>query len=133
MKALLFMAVGLLLVTLSSLITWNLAQPVEPEKPVYVIGAVTILDAQRLPLYQSVAQPIAHSSGGYLPQGFGNPQLLEGEIPSPGQFFVERFESAEALQRFLSAMDESGATALRDEVAQVHFMVALPAYEGYVE
>jgi uncharacterized protein (DUF1330 family) len=133
LRALLSVAAGLLLVTFSSVVTWNIAQIAEPENPVYVVGSVTILDSHRLPLYQSVAQPIAHDSGGYLPQALGDPQLLEGEIPSPGHFFVERFDSPEALQRFLKAMDESGVMALRDEVAEVHFMVAVPAYKGHVE
>jgi len=124
---------GFLLVTLSSLVSWNLAKTREPEDPVFVIGAVTILDSERLPEYQAIAQPIAHGAGGYLPQAMGTPQLLEGALPSQGQFFVERFDSQEALEVFLDAMDQSGALTLRDEVARVHFMLALPAYRGHIE
>ncbi|MFK8047037.1 MAG: DUF1330 domain-containing protein [Halioglobus sp.] len=124
---------ALLLVTISCAITWKIARTTIPEEPVYVVGAVSVLDPQRLPLYQSIAQPIAHEAGGYLPQAMGSPQMLEGELPAPGQFFVERFQSQEALQRFLTAMDDSGALKLRDEVAKVHFMLALPAYRGHQE
>lgn len=133
MKGLQLFLAGFLLVTLSSLVTWNLAQTPEPDDPVFVIGAVTILDRERLADYQAIAQPIAHSAGAYLPQAMGAPQLLEGELPSPGQFFVERFESQEALDAFLVAIDQSGVLTLRDEVAKVHFMLALPAYAGHVE
>lgn len=133
MKTTFLIMLGLLLVGISSAVTWKIAAEIEPKNPIYVVGAVTVLDADRLPLYQSVAQPIAHEAGGYLPQAFGAPQLLEGTLPSPGQFFVERFDSPDALQRFLAAMNESGAIALRDEVAEVHFMVALPAYRGHTE
>jgi uncharacterized protein (DUF1330 family) len=97
---------------------------------VYVLGRVSVTDPERLPDYQAIAQPIAHSAGGYEPLGFGQANLLEGRAPMDGLYFVERFSSAEALASFQSAIEESGALGLRDEVAEVHFMLSIPAYQS---
>jgi uncharacterized protein (DUF1330 family) len=95
---------------------------------VYVIGAVTVTDPERLPEYQAVAQPMAHRLSGYTPLAFDQPLVLEGELPLDARYFVERFSSMTELEAFLAEMEKSGALALRDAAADVHFMLALPAY-----
>ena len=95
---------------------------------VYVIGSVTVTDPARLPEYQAQAQPLAHSSGGYEPLGFSQPRLIEGQLPAEGLFFVERFESDEALNGFLNSAAMQDLKNLRDQVAKVHFMLAIDAY-----
>lgn len=97
---------------------------------VYVIGAVTVTDPERLPDYQAIAQPMAHRLSGYTPLAFDQPQVLEGELPLQARYFVERFSSMAELETFLVEIEASGALELRDAAADVHFMLALPAYVG---
>lgn len=113
---------------LSSLGTWYVLTRSNQEA-VYVIGSVTVTDLARLPKYQSQAQPVAHSHGGYEPLGFGPPRRIEGTVPTQGLFFVERFASQEALDRFLNDKAFRSLKPLRDEVADVHFMLAIDAYK----
>lgn len=112
---------------LSALGTWYvLTRP--DQEAVYVIGSVTVTDPARLPEYQAQAQPVAHGHGGYEPLGFGAPRRIEGTVPTHGMFFVERFASQEALDRFLNDEAFRSLKPLRDEVADVHFMLAIDAY-----
>ena len=113
---------------LSSLGTWYVLTRSHQEA-VYVIGSVTVTDPERLPEYQAQAQPVAHSHGGYEPLGFGAPRGIEGTVPTQGLFFVERFASQEALDRFLNDEAFRHLKPLRDEVADVHFMLAIDAYQ----
>ena len=46
----------------------------------------------------------------------------------PGLFFVERFDSMATVERFQAEMEEQGLIKLRQQVAKMHFLMALPAY-----
>ncbi len=99
-----------------------------PATGVYLIGAVTVTDPERLPQYQAIAGPLAAETGGYVPLAFGSPEMLEGVAPTDGWFFVERYESKESLHKFITSPAFIEAKALRDEVADVHFMMVVEAY-----
>jgi uncharacterized protein (DUF1330 family) len=96
---------------------------------IYLIGAVTITNPERLPQYQKRAGPLAAATGGYVPLAFSEATMIEGQAPSPGQFFIERYDSLEGLNRFINSPEYANAKLLRDEVADVHFMMWLPALE----
>ena len=98
------------------------------DEAVYVIGAVTITDPERLPEYRAISEPMAHRLAGYTPLAFSQPELLDGELPVSARYFVERYDSREQLDAFLRELEASGGLDLRHEVADMHFMVALPAY-----
>jgi uncharacterized protein (DUF1330 family) len=95
--------------------------------PVYLIGAVTVTDAERLPEYQAIAGPLAAESGGYVPLALSTPNMIEGELPAPGSFFIERYDSLEGLMAFVNSAEFQEAKKFRDEIADVHFMMWLPA------
>jgi uncharacterized protein (DUF1330 family) len=113
----------------SSLVTRHLMLPTLADHPVYLVGSVTITDPERLPEYQAVAGPLAAQVGGYLPLAFAEPQLIEGRLPMDAIYFIERYDSLEGLQRLLESEDFRQAKKLRDKVAEVHFMMWLPAVE----
>ena len=94
---------------------------------VYLIGSVTITDRERLPEYQAIAGPLAAEAGGYLPLAFAAPNMLEGEAPTGGLYFIERYDSIEGLNAFINSEEFQAAKELRDQVANVHFMMWLPA------
>ncbi len=50
------------------------------------------------------------------------------QIPVPGLFFVERFDSMSTVEKFQAEMETQGLTKLRQQVAQIHFLMAVPAY-----
>ena len=105
-----------------------LAMEARQADSVWVLGAFSVRDEQKLREYQAVAQPLAKSSGGYVPMAVGPPRLIEGELPAQGLFFVERFEDEASLNQFLDLFESSGRRALRDAAADVHFLLAIPAY-----
>ena len=113
----------------SGITAWGLRQDVSDEA-VYVVGAVTVTHPDRLPAYRAISEPLAHRVAGYTPLAFDQPIMLEGEAPVNGRFFVERYDSMEQLQTFLTELKASGALELRDAAADVHFLLALPAYQG---
>jgi uncharacterized protein (DUF1330 family) len=113
---------------LSSGLTWYLLTSRSNDDAVYVIGAVTITDPERLPEYQAIAQPLARQAGGYEPLAFSEPVMIEGERPTVGKYFVERFDSRDALKGFLESAEYREAKVLRDEVADVHFLLAIDPY-----
>ena len=94
---------------------------------VYLIGAVTVTDPEKLPEYQAVSGPLAGKMGGYQPLAFATPQMIEGEAPTAGGYFVERYDSLAGLQAFVNSPEFKQAKVLRDQVADVHFMMWLPA------
>ena len=94
---------------------------------VYLIGAVTITDPLRLPQYQAIAGPLAGKIGGYKPLAYAAPQMIEGSVPTAGFYFVERYDSLAGLQAFVDSSEFKQAKILRDQVADVHFMMWLPA------
>lgn len=114
---------------ISSGVTWGVARNEVSSESVYLVGAVTITDPERLPEYQAVAGPLAAETGGYVPLAFSEPRSIEGEAPAPGLFFVERYDSLEGLQNFVNSPEFRQARTLRDEVADVHFMLAVDAYQ----
>jgi uncharacterized protein (DUF1330 family) len=111
----------------SSLVTRNLVSPSVSDTSVYLVGAVSITDPDRLPEYQAIAGPLAGKMGGYLPLAYASPEMIEGESPTPGFYFIERYDSLAGLQAFVNSPDFQKAKKLRDQVADVHFMMWLPA------
>lgn len=109
------------------LLTRMLSTPCIPDSSVYLVGAVSVTDADRLPQYQAVAGPLAGKMGGYVPLAYADPQMIEGELPTKGSYFIERYDSLEGLHAFISSPEFQAARKLRDEVADVHFMMWLPA------
>ena len=101
-----------------------------PNSGVYLIGAVTVTDPERLPEYQAITGPLAGAIGGYVPLAFSQPILIEGDVQHPQSgYFIERYDSVEGLNAFLNSPEFQQAKKLRDQVADVHFMVWLPALE----
>jgi len=114
-------------VLVTAVITSDLAKNSSLDSSVYLIGAVTITDPERLPEYQAVAGPLAAKSGGYVPLAFAEPSMIEGFPPTEGLFFIERYDSHEGLMAFLNSPEFKEAKKLRDKVADVQFMLWLPA------
>ena len=114
-------------IVVSALVTRLLSAACIPDDSVYLVGAVTITDADRLPQYQAVAGPLAGKMGGYIPLAYAEPNMIEGEQPTKGSFFIERYDSLEGLQAFIDSPDFQAAKKLRDQIADVHFMMWLPA------
>jgi uncharacterized protein (DUF1330 family) len=105
-------------------------QTAAPSGGVYLIGAVTVTDPERLPEYQAIAGPLAGSTGGYVPLAFSQPNLIEGDLQHPQSgYFIERYDSLEGLNAFLNSPEFQQAKKLRDQVADVHFMMWLPELE----
>lgn len=100
----------------------------QPDEPVYLVGAVTVHDQGRLTEYRAIAEPLARSVSSYVPLAFAKPDMIEGTQLTEGLYFVERYDSQADLDRFLESLGESGALSIRDEAAEVHFMLTLPAY-----
>jgi uncharacterized protein (DUF1330 family) len=124
---LIYGAVLLAAVMVSYLVTRQLTADNVPYTAVYLIGAVTITDPERLPEYQAIAGPLAAEAGGYLPLAFASPNMIEGEPPTHGLYFIERYDSLAGLRAFVESEAFLEAKTLRDEVADVHFMMWLPA------
>jgi uncharacterized protein (DUF1330 family) len=99
------------------------------ERSVYLIGAVTITDPDGIGEYQAIAGPLAGEAGGYIPLAYATPNMIEGVTPAPGMFFIERYDSLEGLQAFIESEGFKDAKKLRDQVADVHFMMWVPALE----
>ncbi len=123
---------GLVVVAvMSSLATLSVTQKshaaAENAESVYLIGAVTVTDLDRLPEYQAIAGPLAAKSGGYVPLAHSMPNMIEGEVPNDGSFFIERYDSLEGLMAFVNSEEFKEAKKFRDEIADVHFMMWLPA------
>lgn len=97
------------------------------EKPVYLIGAVTVNDYERLPQYQAIAGPLGAKAGGYVPLALSKPNMIEGDLPTAGSYFIERYDSLEGLMSFVNSAEFQEAKIFRDEIADVHFMMWLPA------
>lgn len=98
-----------------------------------MIGAATITDFERLPEYRAIAEPLARK-GGYeivasgVADGEGA-RLLEGDWPATGLIFIEEYDSMAALIEFAESSEFAEAKHLRDQVANVHFMIALQGGE----
>jgi uncharacterized protein (DUF1330 family) len=118
-----FIAVAILV---ASLVARNEAPSVS-DTSVYLVGAVTITDPERLPEYQAIAGPLAGKMGGYLPLAYASPEMIEGDLPTDGYYFIERYDSLAELQAFVKSAEFQEAKKLRDRVADVHFMMWLPA------
>lgn len=106
-----------------------------PEGPggAYLIGAATITDFERLPEYRAIAEPLAEK-GGYVViasgvTGGNGAELLEGDWPAEGLLFIERYDSMKELLDFANSAEFAEAKKLRDQVADVHFMLALESGE----
>ena len=99
----------------------------EAEKSVYLIGAVSINNHERLPQYQAIAGPLAAKAGGYVPLALSKPNMIEGDLPTAGSYFIERYDSLEGLMSFVNSAEFQEAKKFRDEIADVHFMMWLPA------
>lgn len=121
--------VGLIFVAVtSSVVTRVYLDSAVSDGAVYLIGAVTITDAKRLPEYRAIAEPLAAQRGGYVPLAFSEPTMLEGEPPSEGLYFIERYDSMSGLKAFIESEEFQEARIMRDKVANVHFMLAIDAY-----
>ena len=97
------------------------------DESVYLVGSVTVTDPERLPEYQKIAGPLAARTGGYIPLAHHNPNIIEGELPAAGSYFIERYDSIEGLNKFINSPEFQEAKKFRDEVADVHFMMWVPA------
>ncbi|MEH6593468.1 MAG: DUF1330 domain-containing protein [Halioglobus sp.] len=97
------------------------------DESVYLVGSVTITDPERLPEYQKIAGPLAEKSGGYVPLALDSPNIIEGELPAAGAYFIERYDSIEGLNNFVNSPEFHEAKKFRDEIADVHFMMWIPA------
>lgn len=101
--------------------------------PAYLIGAAQITDYERLPEYRAVAEPLAREEGYVVlaaaEADSAGSALLEGDWPAQGLLFIERYDSMERLLRFVNSEAFQDAKGLRDEVAEVHFMIALEGGE----
>ena len=117
----------ILVAALSSWITLESIDNGLTDESVYLVGSVTITDPERLPDYQKIAGPLAAKHGGYIPLALGEATVIEGELPAAGSYFIERYDSLEGLNRFVNSPEFQEAKKLRDEVADVHFMMWLPA------
>ena len=112
----------------SSLITQQLSSGSRlTDESVYLVGSVTITDPERLPEYQKIAGPLAAQSGGYVPLALDSPNIIEGELPAAGAYFIERYDSIEGLNKFVNSAEFHEAKKFRDKVADVHFMMWIPA------
>ena len=109
------------------MVTQNSHAAAEAAQPVYLIGAVTVNDHERLPEYQAIAGPLAAKAGGYVPLALAMPNMIEGEIPTEGSYFIERYDSLEGLMAFVNSAEFQEAKKFRDEIADVHFMMWLSA------
>jgi uncharacterized protein (DUF1330 family) len=125
-----YISLLLIAVLASSLLTYQLSHPSQSKEAVYLVGAVTITDPERLPEYQAIAGPLAGKLGGYLPLAFAAPGLIEGQMPADALYFIERYDSLEGLQGFIASPEFRQAKLLRDQVADVHFMMWLPAIDS---
>ena len=114
-------------ILVSVLLTRVLLVPSVSDASVYLVGAVTVTDTKRLPQYQAIAGPLAAKMGGYRPLAYADPRMIEGELPTNGSYFIERYDSLEGLQAFVNSPEFLEAKKLRDQVADVHFMMWLPA------
>jgi len=97
------------------------------DESVYLVGSVTITDPERLPEYQKIAGPLAAKSGGYVPLALDSPNIIEGELPAAGAYFIERYDLIEGLNKFVNSPEFQEAKKFRDEIADVHFMMWIPA------
>jgi uncharacterized protein (DUF1330 family) len=59
--------------------------------------------------------------------GYANPEMIEGELPTSGFYFIERYDSPAGLKAFVNSLEFQEAKRLRDQVADVHFMMWLSA------
>jgi len=125
---LLFTATLLFTAGISSALTYILVRDDVADDAVYVVGAATITDPDRLPEYQAIARPLAEKTGGYVPVAFSEPTMIEGPKPATGLYFVERYDSIEGLNAFIESKEFREAKVLRDQVADVHFMLVIDAY-----
>jgi uncharacterized protein (DUF1330 family) len=105
-----------------------------PSEPAYLVGAATITDFENLPTYRAKAEPLARK-GGYIVVASGDTErgsakLLEGEWPANGLLFIEKYDSMEDLLTFANSPEFAELEELRDTVADMHFMFALPSGEN---
>lgn len=121
------LAVAVMSSWLTQMATGERRLAVEEAEPVYLIGSVTVNDYERLPDYQAIAGPLAAHVGGYMPLAYSVPNMIEGSISTGGRYFIERYDSLEGLTKFLNSSEFQEAKKLRDEIADVHFMMWLPA------
>ena len=64
------------------------------------------------------------------PLAFSRPNLIEGNLSHlQSGYFIERYDSLEGLDAFLNSPEFQEAKKLRDQVADVHFMMWLPELE----
>lgn len=101
------------------------------QQPAYLIGAATITDFENLPNYRAKAEPLARQ-GGYVVMASGDTEsgsakLLEGEWPATGLLFIEKYDSMDDLMAFANSAEFAKLEDLRNTVADVHFMFALPS------
>lgn len=120
-------AAVLISAVVSSLVTYKFAKHLESDD-VYLVGSATITNPERLPEYQAIAGPLAEQTGGYVPLAFSAPEMIEGTVPTQGLMFVERYDSMEGLEAFINSEEFAEAKKLRNQIADVHFMLILDAY-----
>jgi uncharacterized protein (DUF1330 family) len=128
-RTFLYIGTLLLCVVVSAIMTKYLVESTDTSGQVYLVGAVTITDPDRLSEYRAIAEPLAHRAGGYVPIAFGEPGMIEGDVPASGLLFIERYDSMEGLNAFIQSEEFQQAKKLRDQVADVHFMLTLEAYK----
>ena len=133
LTALIFFAVGVV-IDGTPLDLWTKSEShAEENDGAYLIGAATITDFERLPEYRAIAEPLAEE-GGYIVIASGvaggeGAVLLEGDWPTKGLLFIERYDSMKELLDFANSAEFAEAKKLRDQVADVHFMLALKGGE----
>ena len=116
-----YISLLLIAVLASSLLTYQLSHPSQSKE---ACRSATEVE------YQAIAGPLAGKLGGYLPLAFAAPGLIEGQMPADALYFIERYDSLEGLQGFIASPEFRQAKLLRDQVADVHFMMWLPAIDS---
>lgn len=109
-------------------------EQLDTNEPAYLVGAATITDFENLPAYRAKAEPLA-KKGGYIVVASGDTEqgsakLLYGDWPATGLLFIEKYDSMEDLLAFANSQDFAQLEELRDSVADVHFMFAVPSGEN---
>lgn len=113
----------------SAILSRYLSEYMPTDQTVYLVGAVTITDPEKLAEYQTIAGPLAARTGGYTPLAFADPVMIEGQEPSSDLYFIERYDSAQDLQNFVQSKQFQQAKVLRDQAANVRFMMWMPAID----
>ena len=132
MKSFLLLGLGIIL---GSAITFSMINDSEvqaaAEKAAYLIISVYEPDPQKVEPYQKAVKALQPKPQ-IQPIAFGQEdqvQLIEGEWNNKGLLLIEKFPSMQTLKDFWFSERYQDVKKLREDVAQVNFMVAIEAVE----